>query len=307
MCHLLSQNQFEDRFPDEESCLNYLSQIRWPNGFVCPKCHYEKGWKTKHGLWMCASCGRHTSATSGTIFHRTRKPLTVWFRIILEIASARILMSRTSVKVYGISATMVKQRLDLRSYQTAWVWLQKLRKIMGNADHSRLSGVVRVHEFYWNGYRPKGEGFRALDNVIIAVALEAISTKRDGRIRIKMIESTSRDNWRNFITEAIEPNSLIVTDCLSTYCGIEIQGYRHKIGESNNLRRSRLIASALKTWISETHKGTVRPSYLPSYLDEFTFRFNHRRPNFQGDPFSQIMQNAVTAAPTPLQQLKSPR
>jgi transposase-like protein len=290
-------NQSEDRFSDEEFCLNYLFQIRWPKGFVCPACQGKNAWKTKRGLWSCASCGHQTSVTSGTIFHKTRKPLTVWFRVIWDMAMLK----------NGISAKSVKERLGFRSYQTAWVWLQKLRKTMVHADRERLSGTVLVHEFYWNGNKPGKEGIGASGNVIIAVAVEGISLRRNGRIRIKKIESSSWKDWRKFITEAVEPNSVILTDCSSSYCGIEIQNYRSKITESQNLNSSHLIASSLKRWISETHKGAVRSSHLASYLDEFTFRYNHRPRVFKGNAFLRIMQNAVIAAPTPLKRLKFPR
>ena len=67
--------EFEERFATEEACLGYLAALRWPGGFVCPTCGHTDAWTTKRGLWHCRGCGRHTSVTAGTIFHRSRKPL----------------------------------------------------------------------------------------------------------------------------------------------------------------------------------------------------------------------------------------
>jgi len=62
-------------FPDDGACLGYLARLRWPDGFVCPACAACGFWRTGRGLWMCRECGRKTSVTAGTIFHRTRTPL----------------------------------------------------------------------------------------------------------------------------------------------------------------------------------------------------------------------------------------
>jgi hypothetical protein len=311
--------EFEKRFSDEESCLDYLFQIRWPEGFVCPDCQGKNAWKTKRGLWSCASCGRQTSVTTGTLFHKTRKHLTVWFRLIWEMAT----------ETDGISAASVKRRFGFGSYQAAWAVRQKIMKAMMHHDPKRLSGIVEVEKFYWGGKKPEKRGRGASGNAIIAIAIES-NGKSVGRIFAKKIESTSQKDLWNFITEAVEPNSLIVSGCLSSYCGIEIdapcsnlqgipdreacclfrrrsltppqaagnalalsvQGYNHQVPEPMSRCRPRLIASRLERWISKTHKGAVRASHLAFYLDEYTYRFNSRD---RGKTFYRIMQNCVIA------------
>src|SRR5665809_168321 len=70
-------------FCPEEDCLEYLARLRWPGGFVCPACGGDKSWRTaRRGMWMCSGCGRQTSVTAGTIFHRSHTPLTTWFAAI---------------------------------------------------------------------------------------------------------------------------------------------------------------------------------------------------------------------------------
>ncbi|MBM4351634.1 MAG: transposase, partial [Deltaproteobacteria bacterium] len=61
--------QFEERFTSEVACLEYLASLRWPGGFVCPRCGANQAWRTKRWLWYCRNCGTQTSVTAGTIFH----------------------------------------------------------------------------------------------------------------------------------------------------------------------------------------------------------------------------------------------
>ena len=69
--------EFERRFGTEEACRLYLAQLRWPEGFRCPRCQGQKVWPARAGLlWHCATCGLQTSVTAGTIFQDTRTPLT---------------------------------------------------------------------------------------------------------------------------------------------------------------------------------------------------------------------------------------
>jgi ribosomal protein L37AE/L43A len=72
--------EFEARFSSEEACREYLMQLRWPEGFRCPRCNDGKAWKVSDTLWQCGQCGHQTSVTAGTVFQDTRKPLKTWFR-----------------------------------------------------------------------------------------------------------------------------------------------------------------------------------------------------------------------------------
>ena len=81
--------EFEERFATEAACLEYLARLRWPDGFVCPQCGANGAWRTSRGLWCCQHCGVQTSVTAGTIFHRTRKPLRLWFRTMWHITTQK--------------------------------------------------------------------------------------------------------------------------------------------------------------------------------------------------------------------------
>ena len=112
--------ELEARFSTEEACRDYLAQMRWPNGFRCPRCGHGKAWPVGKVLFQCGECGYQASVTAGTIFDKTRKPLVLWFRAIWWMASQKS----------GASALGLKRIPGLNSYQTAWAWLHKLRRPM---------------------------------------------------------------------------------------------------------------------------------------------------------------------------------
>ena len=129
---------FQRRFPDEDACATWLFAARWPTGFRCPGCAGRESWPHggKRFTYECASCGKQTSVTAGTILHGSKLPLTVWFW-------ASYLMSTHS---NGISALQLQKQLALGSYKTAWLLAAKLRRAMTAPDRGRLAGIVEIDE-----------------------------------------------------------------------------------------------------------------------------------------------------------------
>jgi hypothetical protein len=81
--------EFESKFSFEEACRDYLFRLRWPQGFICPRCQATKAWPTKRNLLVCGACGYQVSMTAGTIFQDTRKPLGMWFRAIWFVTNQK--------------------------------------------------------------------------------------------------------------------------------------------------------------------------------------------------------------------------
>ena len=72
-------DEFTTKFATEQQCCDYLYQLRWPDGYICPKCQHKKSWKIGDTLYECSNCGHQASVIAGTIFQDTRKPLKAWF------------------------------------------------------------------------------------------------------------------------------------------------------------------------------------------------------------------------------------
>jgi transposase-like protein len=287
---------FEARFATEQACRDYLFLLRWPEGFRCPSCDFDRFWPVR-SVWMqCRRCDHQTSVTAGTIFQDTRKPLVDWFRAMYWLVSQK----------NGASALGLQAVLGLGSYKTAWTWLHKFRRAMVRPGRDRLSGRVEVDETYLGGSEEGVRGRQTDRKSLIVIAAQE-DGPGIGRIRMKRIPDASGDSLMAFIQEAIEPGSTVHTDGWQGYSAVEEQGYVHQItvvkgkkeSASELLPRIHLVASLLKRWILGTHQGAVSHEHLEFYLDEFTFRFNRRRSKNRGKLFYRMVQQAVAMDPVP--------
>jgi transposase-like protein/ribosomal protein L37AE/L43A len=291
----------ERRFSSDAACRAYLVQLRWPDGFRCPKCNDLNAWPVGARLWQCAACGRQTSVTAGTIFQDTRTPLPTWFRAIWWVTSQKT----------GASAVGLQQVLGFGSYQTAWAWLHKLRRAMVRPGRERLAGQVEVDETYWGAGEDGVRGRTLVNRTLIAIAVEAVGHRGLGRIRMRPIANASADSLPAFIDEAIEPGRVVSTDGWGGYHRLSKCGYEHRVtvleGDPQSpaalLPRVHRVAALLKRWLVGTHQGAVSFEHLDYYLDEFTFRFNRRRSRHRGKLFYRLVQQAVAVDPVPYKDL----
>jgi transposase-like protein len=267
--------ELEDRFSTEEACRGYLRQLRWPEGFVCPRCQGRSGWPASRGRVICQCCRHQASVTAGTVFQDTRKPLRLWFRAIWYVTSQK----------NGTSAVSIQQILGLGSYLTAWTWLHKLRRAMVRPGRDRLSGRVEVDETYVGGQEEGSVGRRLKRRALVVIAAEE-DGRGMGRIRMARVPDATKKSLQSFVTRAVELGSLVHTDGFGGYRDLEKLGYQHDVSVLLNqeedaairmLPRVHRVAALLKRWLLGTHQGAVRPEHLDYYLDEFTFRFNRRK------------------------------
>ncbi len=185
--------ELERRFSTEESCRAYLFALRWPKGFVCPRCRGGLAWPASRGRLVCQACRHQTSVTAGTIFQDTRTPLATWFLAIWHVTSQKNVAS----------AANLQRILGLRSYQTAWTWLPKLRRAMVRPGRDKLHGRVEVDETYVGGEDPK-EGAWIDPKAVVAIAAEEDGAGI-GRIRLAAMPRPTKKRLHRFVLETIEP------------------------------------------------------------------------------------------------------
>ena len=295
--------EFESRFRTEDACWDFLVQLRWPDGFVCPDCQSRKAWRTERSLFHCAGCGRQVSVTAGTVFQGTRKPLRLWFRAMWWVTNQK----------NGASAQGLQQGLGLGSYQTAWAWLHKLRRAMVRPGRDRLSGVVEVDETYVGG-RETVPGRGAENKTLVAIAVEKTG-RQLGRARMAVVADGTRDELCGFVEACVESDSTVRTDGWQGYRDLKHRHYKHdRLPQQGStaepcelLPGVHRVASLLKRWLLGTHQGAVSATHLPYYLDEFTFRFNRRKSKSRGKLFYRLVEQAVAVEPTPYKKLIHPQ
>ena len=294
-----STGEFLAWFVSDADCLDYLEWLRWPDGFVCPACAHLGGWRLGDGRLWCSGCGVRTSVTAGTIFDRTRTPLTVWFMACWLFATQKD----------GVSAQSLQRSLEIGSYQTAWAMLHRLRSVLVRPGRERLTGRVEVDETYIGGEEPGLRGGRARGKkTLVGIAVEVKEPKGLGRCRMAILADGSAASLHPFVSADVEPGAVVITDAWQGYSGIDKLGY---VRERHSQRAARArgddpgellpgvhrVASLAKRWLLGTHQGSVDDAHLQAYLDEFVFRFNRHNSRNRGMVFYRVLELAVGHEP----------
>ena len=289
----LSFPEFQEKYSTEEACRNYLFQKRWPKGFICPKCgnsiYYELEDKVHY---QCTRCKRQTSATAGTLMHKTHLPLKYWFWAIYLISRDK----------RGISAVALKNALRV-SYPTAWHLLHKIRIAMGNKEQDYvLNGVIVLDDAFFGGKtkgKKRGRGTEKA-NVIVAVSLN-----KDQKLlyaKMLVVEDLKDATISPEIKKIIETGSVLRSDAHRTLANL--QDYLHEViisYEEPELAESvfhwvNVIIANAKSFILGTFHGLPK-KYLSRYLDEFCYRFNRRFCEHQ--IFAKLVNACIIAPPVP--------
>lgn len=286
---------FLEMFPDDVSCAKYLAKLRWPQGFVCPSCGtIAIPWQASRGRLACPLCRHLTTVSAGTIFDKTRTPLTTWFEAAWHVSTAK----------NGMSAKTLERTLGTK-YRVAWTMLHRFRVAMVDAERKPLTGNVEVDETLIGGVKQGGKRGRGAVKCIVAIAVEIKEPKGFGRIRMRHIPDASSTSLVPFVRDVTAPGSVVRTDGWSGYNGLETHGFTHNItvqsssGDPAHVSMPGVhrVSSLLARWILGTHQGSVVPEHLQSYLEEFTFRFNRRTSRSRGLVFRRLLERAVATSP----------
>jgi len=266
--------EFQERFSSERACLEYLAACRWPDGFVCPGCGGRRAWvlERRH-LWECAVCHAQTSVTAGTVMHRTRTPLRLWFWAAYLVATHHP----------GISAKQLQRQLGLSRYETAWLILQKLRRAMVAPERELLKDEVEVDEFYLGGEESGLKGGRQRGKKALVGVVIEVRGAGSGRVRLHVLEDASLESLNDLVRSTTTPGAIVHTDGWRGYWGLRKLGYDHRPRKKQQvvpgeelLPRAHRSVSNLKAWLHGTHRGVGDP-HLQVYLDEYVFRHNRRQ------------------------------
>lgn len=265
----MSFAQFIKRFPNEKTCAEYLYNVRWPDGFVCPVCGHRHCYPlNRPGRYQCAKCRHQTSLTANTVMHRTHLPLTKWFWAIYLVACDK----------RGISALTLAGKISV-SYETAWYLLCRIRKAMEKRDAKyTLGGIIEFDDSYF-GAKIKGKGGRGAGNQGVFIA---VGKDEEGRPQYLKMETTANiqiPSVKKFVDEHLEAGSVVETDGFRSYRKPLADNYTHQAEDfspdSEHLKWLHRIIGNAKAFINGTYHGTSA-KHLQMYLSEFCYRFNRR-------------------------------
>ena len=273
-------NDFNEMFPDDDACLEWLRNYLYPNGIFCKLCKRN----TKHHRvvsrrsYSCDHCGHHVHPTAETIFHKSSTPLTTWFHAIYLMASTRC----------GISAKQIERETGV-TYKTAWRIFNKIRELLQD-DSGPVGGSVEMDETYFGGRRKgsrgrPGRGDKKKTPIVGIV-------QRKGRVVARTTEDAKGSTLLPLVAKHVLPKSTVYTDEWSGYDGIPHMkdsegnpaGYKHrrihhaaKIYVMGDIHTNSVEGfwSLIKRGIGGVYHA-VSQKYLQNYLDEYSFRYNRR-------------------------------
>jgi transposase len=265
---------FNRDYPDESACLERLRRRRYPDGSACKKCGRATTYYRDTGRrsYSCQWCGHHVHPTAGTIFHKSTTPLRLWFYAVLLMVKTRC----------GISAKQLERELGV-TYKTAWRMFHEIRKMLAEDEGPLLSGTVEMDETYYGGRlhgskrgRP-GEGSHKTP--VFGMA------QRQGRVVAKAVPNAKSATLMPHVRKKVLPESLVHTDEFTVYDPLKRDGYHHnhvhhaeQVYVAGDVHTNTIEGfwSLLKRGIGGFYHS-VSAKHLQGYLDEYAFRYNHRR------------------------------
>ena len=281
-------NDFNADFPDEEACLARIAGMIYPSFEAdgTMPCRSVKcgGEFTKHHrltsrkAFTCDRCGTHVYPLAGTIFEKSTTPLKSWFY-------AMYLMSTTRA---GISAKQLERELGV-TYKTAWRMFKQIRSLMAE-EIGPLRGTVEIDET-WNGGKMhfpgrKGHtGPRPGSNSLANKTPIVGAVERGGRVKAKVVSNVRKGTLIPLVTEHVMPDATVFTDEHTGYSDLPKHGYQHsrvnhsaKVYVDGNVHTNTIEGfwALLKHGIQGVYHS-VGSEYLQTYVNEYTFRYNHRK------------------------------
>ena len=256
------------QYSTEAQCQEYLANLRWKSGYVCPKCGCRHAYRLANGRYQCAKCRHQVSVTAGTALHKTHMPLTQWFLTFYFVCQDK----------RGISAVQLERMLGT-TYKTAWFMLKRIRAAMGQRDKiHQLNGVIEFDDAYFGGPTVGKKRGRCTEKARVFVALSLDELGNPRFLKMQVTPNIKQASVKKFAHTAFADGSVIHSDGYRSYIpALESYAHEHKPYDPNSglLHWIHIVISNAKAFILGTYHGLPK-KYFQSYLDEYSFRFSRR-------------------------------
>jgi transposase len=264
--------EFNDRFPDEDICLNHLMRTRFGDRLTCFKCQKQATYYRTKGRrsFTCEHCGYQVYPTAGTPFESTRTPLRDWFYVMFLFCASR----------NGVAAKEVQRQLGV-TYKTAWRMCNLIRKYMGYVDGDYPIGgpgkTVEADETFIGGKDKLGEDDKA---IVLGIV------ERGGDVVTRVVQMRTKQHIIPHIVKFVKPGSKINTDEGSNFKLLKEKfGFDHEMVDHSRKEyvRGEVHTNSIEAFWANVKRGIkgtyvhVSKKHLTSYLREFEYRHNLRQ------------------------------
>jgi len=287
--------EFNPKFPDENSCIEYLKELRIKEGIICKKC---KGtvfyWKNDRQMFECKQCKTRFSLRTGTIFENSHISLTLWFKVIHLLSSTK--------KTF--SALEIQRQLKYTNYEIIWEMLHQIRWAMGERDKKyKLDSFLEVDEGFFkvvdkeltkeqiNEEQKRGRG--SINHLKVLVLIESfpigVQEKKDkhkperkcGHLKMVVMEDLKADSINEAVKDTVIEGTNAITDKYKGYAKLK-ELLKHEEINTTGMKEVHKVFPWVHTAIGNAKKilqgfhHSIGKEYLQSYLNEFCYKFNRR-------------------------------
>lgn len=264
-------------FPDEQTCINHLEELRWNGNVISPFDSTSKVYKCKGNKYRCKNTGKYFNVRTSTLFDNTKIELRKWFLAIYVATSHK----------KGISSIQLSKDIDV-TQKTAWFMLQRIRNCFGIDSDVQLDNEVELDETFVGGKNKnrhsnkkiaESQGRSVKDKTPVFGMVE-----RDGKLIAKKVANTASETLTSEAIKAIKESARIYTDEWLGYKGV-IKIYDHSVVKHNESQyvNGRIHPNTIEGFWSLLKRGifgiyhSTSSKHLQKFVDEFVFRYNTRR------------------------------
>jgi len=276
--------EFSDRFKTDADCKEYLSLLKWKDGYNCNKCGHNASQQRKDFSRICNICSHIESATANTLFHKVKFGVRKSFFICFEMATSTKSLSASYMGVrYGVTE------------KTARLFMLKIREAMSSSGNNPMNGNVHVDEFVLGGQEQGkiGRSYKGKKKK----AITAVELTKEGKIKrmyAMRIEDFSARSLQYMFVNHISRDADITTDNWRGYRPIAKAFNITQVNSNKGLNFKALhtMIHQIKSWIRTTYSW-VSDFNINRYFDEFCFRIN--RSQNKGTIFNNLIIKMVSA------------
>lgn len=293
-------------FNSNDVCKKAIIESRWPDGdVVCPYCGGHHCAERTDGRFRCKACGKNFSCLVGTIFENTKLPLIKWFVAMYLISSHK----------KGVSSYQLSRDIKV-TQSTAWYMLQKIRLLYPQTDEEQFEGVVECDEVYIGGkekwkhksmHTPHTQGRSTKTKTPVFGMMERSTIINEDGEEVNMthvhafvVENTNRATLQPIIQEFVEEDSMVITDELNAYNGLETLSYRHAIVNhgAQEYANGDIFTNSIEGFWSHFRRmisgcyHDVSDEHLQSYINEAVYRWNTRKMS-ESERFTQMFEKSI--------------
>jgi len=262
-------------FPDEQSCIDHLENLRWAGNVVSPFDETSKIYKCAGNKYKCKNTGKYFNVKVGTIFEDTKIPLQKWFMALFVFSSHK----------KGISSHQLAKDITV-TQKSAWFMLHRLRYAFEHPEFKEVMGnPTEIDETYVAGknknrhYDKKVEGTGIANKTIVFGMLE-----REGNVQTKIVPANDGKTLKPIIRQGLIEGTTIITDTAGAYKDLSLTFHHEVVNHGRGeYVRGEFHTNSIEGFWSQLKRGIygiyhhASPKHLQSYCNEFALRYNTRK------------------------------